>query len=227
MSISKAFKAETLRKIIDNLPDDNKDINAYRPVGLVSVINNEINTDKLYKRYERSEKYNRSDVNGNEIAIATKWNTFTINIPDDTLPVHTKLCLCTQDILYHFWIKSIKNNDLRLIGSCCIEKFMNIKGKSCELCGEAHNNKLSNYCNKCRVKCTVHDKYHDNNSNCKYKYEYYIMEFGKYKGIRISNVPESYINWMRSLSSKGIYIERALNIWMRGNQKRVAWILFF
>ena len=229
--IESKFRKATLNRIKANLPDNNKDVNAYVPIGIVSVIDSDISRDKLYKKFILSDQHYRVDSLSNRIAIATRYNTFKIDISDD-IPAHTGYCLCDQDILYHFWIRSITDDNIQLIGSCCIQKFMDIKGKSCNNCRSSHNNRLSNYCSRCRVKCWEHETYHennticdravfcsihhqrhDNNIDCMYTYDYYTIEFGKFKGELIKNVSKSYINWMSSLADKGILIERALRIY--------------
>ena len=96
---SSSFKKDTLARIVANLPDDNKDINAYVPVSLVSVIDTDESSSKLYNRFILSDQHYRVDSLSNRIAIATRYNTFKIDIPNDDIPAHTNYCLCNQDIL--------------------------------------------------------------------------------------------------------------------------------
>lgn len=57
-------------------------------------------------------------------------------------------CVCTHDIKHNHYISDGK--DSLVIGSCCKDKFINKRGKTCKRCGEAHRNHKDNYCNVCR-----------------------------------------------------------------------------
>lgn len=206
------FNINTLKKIIKNLPDDHKDINEYRSNGLVSVLDIVDHVGKLGSRYE-NYSIDTDDAN-QSICIAKKWISFDLPIPN-TKPIHNGVCLCEQNIIYHHWIKHIKNEDYQLVGSCCIDKFMNVKGKSCMDCHKSHNNRKSNYCNECRIICSVHHDYHEDNKDCGLKYEHYIMKFGKYKGELLSDVPTSYLQWLFKQKNKSGDADFALNLWAK------------
>lgn len=57
-------------------------------------------------------------------------------------------CICGHPIKNCFHVRSNKNQNTLVIGSCCIRKF-EIK-KRCDRCNKEHRNKKDNYCSSCR-----------------------------------------------------------------------------
>jgi hypothetical protein len=41
-----------------------------------------------------------------------------------------------------------------VLGNCCIERFIPLKGRTCKLCTASHKNRKVNLCNECRLFCT-------------------------------------------------------------------------
>lgn len=79
-------------------------------------------------------------------------------------------CICGQpNIINYYIIKHLESENEFNVGSCCVKKF-GIK-KRCPTCQEEHKNRLSAYCNKCRIK--------DNFLSKK-------INFGKYKNDNIT-----------------------------------------
>ena len=59
-------------------------------------------------------------------------------------------CLCGQAITNQCYIR--RNNELLVVGSCCIEKFTeNGVKRTCDSCGDPHRNRVVNRCNDCRL----------------------------------------------------------------------------
>lgn len=67
-----------------------------------------------------------------------------------TEPEHYTKCICGQTIKYNCYIVDDEFSHLLIIGNCCIKKFIPIKTRTCENCGQPHKNRTDNYCNTCR-----------------------------------------------------------------------------
>ncbi|CCV01994.1 hypothetical protein IIV22A_150R [Invertebrate iridescent virus 22] len=119
------------------------------------------------KFMEELTKYSVEDITkqwkyigGNTKRHLTKYETLFFKKPD--LP-HSNKCICTHDIEENCYIKNVINEQILIVGNCCINKFLNIDtSKKCERCNEPHKNKKNNYCNTCR--------------------QTLILSIGKYKG---------------------------------------------
>tara|TARA_R110002110_G_scaffold68522_5_gene185443 strand:+ start:78 stop:497 length:420 start_codon:yes stop_codon:yes gene_type:complete len=61
-------------------------------------------------------------------------------------------CICGHTIHRNFFICNKEEDELLIIGSECINKFITKKGRSCEKCGDPHRNRKDNLCNNCRSK---------------------------------------------------------------------------
>lgn len=84
-------------------------------------------------------------------------------------PEPTDRCACGHKIVENCYIYNKELNELRILGSCCIKKFLNEsnRGRTCKDCGSSHRNRKVNYCNDCRFKyCENCAKKKNNN----YKY---------------------------------------------------------
>lgn len=206
MSISDRFCEKTLTSIINKLPEEEKDINDYREVRVYSKLKHHVihNDDVMCHKY---------DLVGKEIAIIASVQLVTegdIQKYITSIPEHKAECLCGQWMKKHYWIRHTKTDILQLIGSCCIQKFMEFKGTACKQCNTPHNNRVSNYCTLCRKGCHICYEYHKDNSVCKTNPSDYKMKFGVHRGKYLKDVPKSYIQWMKRLDNKGEHILEAL-----------------
>jgi len=68
-------------------------------------------------------------------------------------------CVCGQYIKRNCYIE--KDNDVIVIGNCCIKRFMKKSGRTCSVCEAPHINRKYNFCNMCK-----NPEY-----RCKYIYE--------------------------------------------------------
>lgn len=65
-------------------------------------------------------------------------------------PCVVQRCVCGTKITLNCWIMDPAKEKLITIGSCCVKEFMNKAGRSCDVCGNLHNNRKDNVCNDCR-----------------------------------------------------------------------------
>ena len=90
-------------------------------------------------------------------------------------PPYTSKCICGHDIEENCYITNKKN--ILVLGNCCIKRFIDNSGKTCDKCGEQHKNFKVNRCNNCRYKycndchSNIEDDYYNNEycDNCWYK----------------------------------------------------------
>ena len=66
-------------------------------------------------------------------------------------PDHTDRCVCEHLIRENCYITD--GTDMIVVGNCCIKKFINKAGRTCDECGEPHKNRIVNRCNNCRQGC--------------------------------------------------------------------------
>lgn len=59
-------------------------------------------------------------------------------------------CVCGHTIHRNFFICNKEEDEVLIIGSECINKFITKKGRTCEKCGDSHQNRKDNLCNRCR-----------------------------------------------------------------------------
>ena len=57
-------------------------------------------------------------------------------------------CPCEHDIKENCFV--MKDDIVIVLGNCCIKKFMEKSGRSCDTCGNPHKNRKVNQCNQCR-----------------------------------------------------------------------------
>jgi hypothetical protein len=75
-------------------------------------------------------------------------------------------CYCTTMIHWNHLIRYKPTGKLLVVGNMCI-RYMGIPmHRRCVQCGEHNRNTSSIRCSKCRVKCKLHDEYHDDNQYC-------------------------------------------------------------
>lgn len=76
-------------------------------------------------------------------------NYFKMNFGNKSIPAHTDEYVCGHKIKENCYITDGKQ--ILVLGNCCIKKFIPKCGRSCELCGSSHKNRIVNRCNQCRV----------------------------------------------------------------------------
>ena len=89
-------------------------------------------------------------------------NYFKLVFPECELPPTIYMCACERKIIKNGYIRPkdcYDVNSIIRIGSCCIKHFISSGLKrTCQLCGDVHQNRKDNYCNHCREnaynKCT-------------------------------------------------------------------------
>ena len=59
-------------------------------------------------------------------------------------------CVCGHPIVKNFNICDGNEEEILVLGSECITKFVDKKGRTCSLCGNSHKNRIVNRCNDCR-----------------------------------------------------------------------------
>jgi len=57
-------------------------------------------------------------------------------------------CICGQKISDNCYITN--GIEILTLGNCCIKKFIDKSGRTCEKCDEPHKNRIVNRCNECR-----------------------------------------------------------------------------
>ena len=73
-------------------------------------------------------------------------------------PKFKNYCVCGQELQRNCWVYNEKNNRMKVIGSECINKFID-KRRTCHLCNEEHKNRIVNRCNDCRIGlCDICDR---------------------------------------------------------------------
>ena len=83
----------------------------------------------------------------------------------DKKPKHKEYCICGHYIEKNCYIYNKSTNKLKIIGIECINKFK-LNGRTCDICGEKHKNRIVNRCNDCRYGIC---DYCDKNIDKKYK----------------------------------------------------------
>lgn len=90
-------------------------------------------------------------------------NYFKLCFPLKKLPTWTNKCICGHDISENCYITD--DDEILVLGNCCIKKFVPKSTRTCEICKEPHKNRIVNKCNSCRKgvcdECgkTCNDKY--------------------------------------------------------------------
>ena len=95
-----------------------------------------------------------------------RLNYFNMH-PKLVQPEHVSECVCGHKIKEQCYLVNSEGKIL-VLGNCCIKRFIppEVSGKTCNVCGAPHKNRIVNRCNKCRV--GVCDKC-DRPCNPKYK----------------------------------------------------------
>ncbi len=78
-------------------------------------------------------------------------------------PTHKDNCVCGHEIRYNCYITYDGFDEIMVLGSCCIKRFMpkETAGRTCSNCKKPHKNSKDNYCHECREllpKCRTCEK---------------------------------------------------------------------
>lgn len=81
----------------------------------------------------------------------SKLEYFYLNFKNEReLPQHEDKCVCGHKIKENCYIT---NKDIILVlGNCCIKKYIDKSGRTCEKCGKPHQRRKINLCKECDVK---------------------------------------------------------------------------
>lgn len=77
-------------------------------------------------------------------------NYYRLTHPDYEFPPHHDACVCGHPIKENCYITD--GAQMLVLGNCCIKKFLKKEnsGRTCGRCGQAHKNRLDNFCRRCR-----------------------------------------------------------------------------
>ena len=96
-----------------------------------------------HKIKKEDSKYNRCHL-----------NYWILCFPNEELPDLTDRCVCDHIIIENCYIANEDDSEFLVLGNCCIERFIPLKGRTCKLCKASHKNRKVNLCNECRLFCT-------------------------------------------------------------------------
>ena len=80
---------------------------------------------------------------------ASHLKYFQLLYPGKELPDHVDRCVCDHEIVRNGYITD--GNQILVLGSCCINRFITHSSRTCELCNKPHKNRNVNLCNTCKV----------------------------------------------------------------------------
>ena len=98
----------------------------------------------LTKDEIQNYKYCGGDTSSADIAYWAK------NFGDRPKPPKTGNCACGHEIVNNTYIRHKTEDIIIVLGSCCVKRFVHDSGRTCEKCGDPHNNRKDNMCKKCR-----------------------------------------------------------------------------
>ncbi len=79
-------------------------------------------------------------------------------------------CICQTPIKTNCFIKHLEHEYILRIGVCCYKALTNREDRkkicSSDDCNNRHMNRITPYCNSCKVKCKACNVYHDDNTRC-------------------------------------------------------------
>ncbi len=75
-------------------------------------------------------------------------NYFKLCCRNEDLPDKVDECVCGHRIEENCYITD--GDQFLVLGNCCIKKFIPKSSRTCEKCGEPHNNRVVDRCNNCR-----------------------------------------------------------------------------
>jgi hypothetical protein len=70
----------------------------------------------------------------------------TQRITVDRIPPKKDRCLCGHPISENCYIKHIPTQRLIVVGNCCIKRYLDKSGRTCEKCNKPHRNIKNNLC---------------------------------------------------------------------------------
>jgi hypothetical protein len=108
-------------------------------------------------------------------------------------PPKSDRCMCGHHIEQNCYIFNVKTKEYAIVGNCCVKKFMDKSGKSCELCLREHRRRKENLCLLCA------------------KYKDYRFISGKYTGksyIDVFRTDSGYFEWMH----KSGFVEKSTKL---------------
>lgn len=73
----------------------------------------------------------------------------TQRITVDRIPPKKDRCLCGHPISENCYIKHIPTQRLIVVGNCCIKRYLDKSGRTCEKCNKPHKNRKNNLCESC------------------------------------------------------------------------------
>ena len=86
-----------------------------------------------------------------------RYRYFKLAHPDKVPPEYKEACVCSTRIVENCYISDGTN--FLVIGSCCIDHFVDKRTRTCKICDEPHKNRKVNKCNDCRIGyCDMCDK---------------------------------------------------------------------
>lgn len=134
---------ECLKEVMDDIKND-----TFKKKHLITTIISEskefisIGGAQIVNK-ENEEKYCRHH---NHLKLIKKEN------PQIEIPQLTSRCLCFHHITHNRYIKNINTGKIYVVGSCCINKFINeeLQGRRCSQCNNRHRHSKDNLCKDCR-----------------------------------------------------------------------------
>jgi hypothetical protein len=111
-------------------------------------------------------------------------------------------CVCGEILKYNCYVKNIITNEVFVIGSVCIDRFIKDgKKRRCEICNSIHRNTKDNKCKICRI--TFKQELLESNNQ--------IVNFGKYKNKSFDYVIKNdigYCKWINNVCLNEINITK-------------------
>ena len=72
-------------------------------------------------------------------------NYFKLSCPDEPYPKHEDYCVCGQCIDENCYIRSPTSGRTRIVGNCCIKRYVSVEGRTCKKCGVRHKNRVIDF----------------------------------------------------------------------------------
>lgn len=84
-------------------------------------------------------------------------NYFKLVYKNNNYPPIASHCICSHPITENCYITN--GDRILILGNCCIKRFIPKATRTCEVCGDAHKNRIVNRCHKCRFgRCDICNK---------------------------------------------------------------------
>ena len=80
-------------------------------------------------------------------------NYYNLMFNNAKLPELENKCVCGHNIIENCFITN--NEELLVLGNCCIKAFVKKCNRTCEICGETHLNRKENKCIVCKKKYCI------------------------------------------------------------------------